>query len=202
MNKKFKMVIAVVVLIFLSAIYAWGDTAAIIYDKVYDTDNSDYKSTGIVYDGAIEQHFVTAEDNLNGIMLKTIVLGDVTDVTLSYKVLEESSGSVCAEGRISADEFKNDKFKKINFDKINNSKEKSYKLVLEQENASADNGLGFYFVPRSKVDCTLYVRGNETDGTILMRTLTQKFNTERFVVLLVFIIYITVFLKVLYKLFK
>ena len=39
-------------------------------------------------------------------------------------------------------------------------------------------------------------------GTLVMKTVTNRFDIETFCVLLIFIVYIVVFLKFLYKLFK
>ena len=46
------------------------------------------------------------------------------------------------------------------------------------------------------------IDANEQSGTLILKTVTDRFDIETFCVLLIFIIYIVFFLKFIYKLFK
>ena len=46
------------------------------------------------------------------------------------------------------------------------------------------------------------VNGNDIEGTMIIKTITNRFDLETFFVVTIFVLYIVVFLKLLYKLFK
>ena len=63
-------------------------------------------------------------------------------------------------------------------------------------------GVGFSYEPKQEKDTALSINGKNTDGTLIAKTVTNRFDIETFCVLVLFILYIVGFFKFLYKLFK
>ena len=53
-----------------------------------------------------------------------------------------------------------------------------------------------------ETDTELKISEQIQEGTLILKTVTKRFDIETFVILLIFVLYIIVFLKFLYKLFK
>lgn len=194
-----KIIITVIVLAF-AFVYAHIAKANDVYDR--NIDNSQYQSTGLVQNGTIEQSFVSVEDTLDGVSVKTQTIGDVTDVVVKYTLEEVDSGKIVAEGNVDAKDIKNGKFQKYSFDTVEKCKGKSYRIIFEISNTTENNGVGFYFEPQVEKSTIFTVAGNNTQGTLILKTITNRFDFETFAVLLIFVVYIVLFMKFLYKLFK
>jgi hypothetical protein len=127
-------------------------------------------------------------------------IGDVSDVLLVYTITEVDTGmSVSAE--IFGSQIANNKFNQLPFETLQNTKGKEYVITLQEKNAEVNQGIGFYLSPE-KMDGELMVRGNRTEGSLIVRTLMNRFDIETFLVFLGLIAYICGFIKVLYKLFQ
>ena len=133
-----KIIITVIVLAF-AFVYAHIAKANDVYDR--NIDNSQYQSTGLVQNGTIEQSFVSVEDTLDGVSVKTQTIGDVTDVVVKYTL--EDSGKIVAEGNVDAKDIKNGKFQKYSFDTVEKCKGKSYRIIFKILNTTENNGVGF-----------------------------------------------------------
>lgn len=201
MKKYIKILIASAILIALVALYASGVHEERTYNPDFDVEYTKCQNTGILAQGALEQEFIATKSKIDGFSVKTTLHGDVSQVKVSY-MLKDSKENVLTEGSIAASEMKNDKFYKEKFESVKLNVGEIYKLVLKEENATAENGIGFYFTPAESNDDVFEINDNLTAGTLLLRILVKEFQWETFLVLLMFVVYIVVFLKVLYKLFK
>ena len=61
-------------------------------------------------------------------------------------------------------------------------------------------GVGFSYEPKTEKGTELLINGN--NGTLIAKTVTNRFDMETFCVVLLFVLYIVFFVKFLYRLFK
>ena len=145
--------------------FAYGHIAKLnnIYDKT--VDNSKYLGTGVT-EGPVEQSFICTEDTLDGVKVKTQIVGDVHGINVKYSLVDVEADKVVGEGNVDATTIKASKFYNYSF------------------------------------DTELIISDNHTEGTLILKTITNRFDFETFAVLLIFVLYIVVFMKFLYRLFK
>lgn len=198
--KRLKNVIIIIIVLVLSFAYAHIEKPNNIYDK--KVDNSEYLSTGVVCKGVIEQKFVCAEDTLDGVKAKVQVIGDVRDVRVKYRLIDDQLGKSVAMGEISAAEIKPGKFFEFSFDTVYNTRGKEYTIIFENMNADEGRGIGIFFQPQIQKGTELTISNNSTKGTLILKTITDRFDFETFAVLLVFVVYTVMFMRFLYRLFK
>ncbi len=198
--KKIKKVIGIIIVLVLAFVYAHIAKPNNIYDK--KVDNSEYLSTGVVCEGSIEQKFVCVEDSLDGVKAKVQVIGDVRDVRVKYSLIDNQIGQSVATGEVSAAEIKPSKFFEFTFDTVKDTRGKEYTIIFENENADENRGIGIFFQPLTQKGTELTISENRTEGTLILKTITDRFDFETFAVLLVFVVYTIVFMKFLYRLFK
>lgn len=198
--KKLKKVIGIIIVLVLAFVYAHIAKPNNIYDK--KVDNSEYLSTGVVCEGSIEQKFVCVEDSLDGVKAKVQVIGDVRDVRVKYSLIDNQLGQSVATGEVSAAEIKPSKFFEFTFDTVKDTRGKEYTIIFENENADENRGIGIFFQPLTQKGTELTISENRTEGTLILKTITDRFDFETFAVLLVFVVYTIVFMKFLYRLFK
>ncbi|MGC4019345.1 MAG: hypothetical protein QM793_09075 [Muricomes sp.] len=196
--KKVKSVIIVILIIVAAFFYAHIGKNNLVYDK--DVDNSQYIATGPV--NRVEQTFVSKEETLDGFRSKCQVAGNVEGMKVQYSLVNVKSGKTEAEGIADAAEIKNSKFYFFGFDTVSNCKGNAYKIVLVNEKATEKDGIGFFFQPKTEQGTSLKVEDNSTTGTMIVKAVTDRFDIETFIVLLVFVLYVVLFIKFLYKLFK
>lgn len=198
--KKIKYIVLVFVVIAGTFLYAHIAKNNIIYDK--ELDNSEYLPTGIVHDGEIRQEFTSVEETMDGVRVKSQLIGDVQGIQVEYSLIDNTSGEKVFEGKVNAEEIESNKFYLFPFEQVTNCKGKTYTIVLKNLNGAEDKGVGFFFQPYTEQGTELEISGNDTEGTLILKQVTNRFDLETFVILLVFIIYIYLFIKFLYRLFK
>lgn len=198
--KKVRAIIVIVVILVASFAYAHIAKANMIYDK--SIDSSEYLTTGVV-DGAVEQKFVSVENSLNGVSVKCQLNGDTTGAKVVMELSDGETGEVIARSELKADDMKNGKFNTFSFPEIQDCKGRSFRVQFENENADVKQGCGisFSFQNKSEENAKLIINGNETEGTLILKTITDRFDLETFCVLLLMIAYIAGFLWFLSKLF-
>ncbi len=196
--KNIKKLIIVILVLFGGFLYSNVDNTENLYYA--ETETAQYLSTGIMYDGAIEQTIVPTENILDGISMKSSVVGDCTNVSISYCV-ENMDGEIVAEGTASAKDIKNNKFYKFAFPQIQNCKDKEYIFKIEENGATEENGIVFYIDPfQTKYD--LKVRGDSAEGSLVAKMISHRFDLKTFIIVMIFVLYLSAFTKILYKLFK
>lgn len=198
--KKIKVILGIIIVLVLVFAYAHIEKMNIIYDK--HVDSSEYLSMGPIGGNKVEQSFLCGEDALDGVYVKCLVLGDVEDVVVKYTLTDQNDGRVLVEGNCLASEIKGSRFNTFSFDRVEGCKDKKLLLTIWSESADEDKGVTFYFQPMTEKGTKLIVDGNETQGTMIMKTITNRFDIETFCVLLIFIGFVVVFMKILYRLFK
>lgn len=200
MKNKIRKIIGFLIIIILAYFYAHIAKLNVIYDK--HVDNKYYISTGVAQ-SEVAQKFVCVEDTLDGITAKCSV-PDTKDGASVALILYDENGKKVAESELSTSEMKNSKFNKFSFETVKNCKGKTYWAVFKNVNANIAEGKGVSFYYEGKVEdgSELKIDSKDIDGTMIMKTVTNRFDLETMLVLLVFIAYIVIFMRVLYKLFK
>ena len=196
--KKVRNIIIVILIVAAAFLYAHIEKNTLVYDK--NVDNSQYIATGAVE--RIEQTFVCREETLDGFRSKCQVVGNVEGMKIQYSLVNMKTGEIEAEGIADAAEIKNSKFYFFEFDTVKNCKGNTYKAVFVNEKADQENGIGFFFQPKTEKETNLAVKGDNIAGTMVIKTVTDKFDIETFIVLLVFVLFVVLFIRFLYKLFK
>ncbi len=200
MKKKIISCFVICVVVVLSYFYAHIDKNSYIYNR--NADTGIFYSTGILEEGEeVTQSFIAEEDAIDGINIKVSMAGNVEKVVVKYAILDENSKKVF-EGSVPAIDLENNKFNLLDVKRISDTKGREYTLVFSEENSDEQNGAAFYLEPARQGEQQLLIKGNETDGTLVLRTVCHRFDVETFVVLLGMILFVVTFMKVLYKLFK
>ena len=201
MKKKIKVVIGIVLIVAFAFCYAHIAKLNNIYDR--QVVSSKYIGTGVIRD-SLEQKFVSKEDTLDGISLKCQFQGDATGTSLKIELVDCNTNETVAISTVSAKDMKTGKFNVFRFDTVEDCKGKTYKVVVSEKNADfeASKGIGLLYQPDTEKSTALSINGNETRGTLIMKTVTNRFDIETFCVVLIFALYIYIFVKFLYKLFK
>lgn len=198
--EKCKKAIGVVFVVVFAFLYAHIAKANNIYDK--KVDNSEYQGTGVVCENAVEQRFVCSEDTLDGVKVKVQVIGDVQDVQLKYTLIDVQTRECVAEGIKEAANIQSSRFCEFPFDTVKNTKNKEYAVCFQNMNATEEKGIGFFFQLGIQENTKLLISDQQTEGTLILKTLTNRFDFETFMMVLIFIVYIVLFMKFLYRLFK
>lgn len=201
MKKKLGFIFLVAGLCVCAFLYAHIDKNTYLYDR--NTDSADFISTGILKDNEeITQTFTCTEDSLDGINLKATLAGDAEHVKVEYSLIDAGDGAEVRKASIAGNEIKNNKFNKLRFQTITGTAGKSYILKLTESGTDDMTGVSFYLAGENKSGEQLFVKGNATQGTMIVRTLTHRFDWETFIVLLGIAAFIAGFMVMLYKLFK
>lgn len=200
MKKRIVKIISICVVLVLAFLYAYVDKNEYLYDR--NADTSVFISTGVLNEEEeVSQTFLAKDDTIDGINLKVSVVGDVDKVVLNCIIEDNATGDV-EEMTIAGKELKNNKFNKLDFPRMFNTQGKQYTLTVRAKNCDEQNGVSLYIDPTCVNGDSLCVKGNETQGTLIARVISHRFDVETFVVLLGILGFIAMFLKVLYKLFK
>lgn len=200
MKKKIILCLMIVVVIVLSYFYAHIDKNSYLYDRNADTGT--FYGTGVLEENEeIRQTFIANENTIDGINIKVDIYGIVDDVVLNCVLLDEDMREV-SKINITANELEDNKFNKLELPEAAGTKGNQFTLVLSEENSDNQNGVGFYFEPGSSAEQKLSIKGNETDGNLVARSVCNRFDAETFIVLLGIIAFVAGFMKVLYKYFK
>lgn len=199
--KKVKTITGIIVVLIAAFFYAHIAKANGIYDR--NVDSSEYIGTG-VFEEVIEQEFVCKEDTLDGISAKCQLQGDAAGTSVNMTLIDNKTGNIAAESSLRAEDIKNSKFNLFSFPTVENCRGNAYTVRFEsaEENLEESKGIGLVYQPETMEDTKLKIGSRETEGTLVIKAVTDRFDLETYCVLLIFIVYIAAFIKFLYKLFK
>lgn len=201
MKKKWSFILLGICLIVCAYLYAYIDKNTYLYDR--NIDSADFIGTGILKEGEeITQTFTCLEKSLDGINLKATLSGSAEAVEVEYSLKDLESGDVVRTASVTGSGIKNNKFNKLAFQTLADTEGKRYMLKLRETGTDDTTGVSFYLTEGEAQEETLVIKGNETKGTLIARTVTHRFDLETFVVLLGIVAFIAGFMSMLYKLFK
>lgn len=200
MKKKIQIIVGIVIIVIASFLYAHISKTHCIYDREIDT--SDYKEVLLLDGITVSQSFKVTENTLDGVRIKCRVNGNPENVNVEYVLKEVDSGEEIANGIVSGAAIKNSKFTDFEFLVVGNTNGKEYEFVIWAENGDEENNIVLCYEGMKETDTELKISEQIQEGTLILKTITKRFDIETFVILLIFVLYIIVFLKFLYKLFK
>lgn len=201
MKKKVYSIIIGILIVLAVFLYAHIGKTHNIYDKEVET--GEYRTTTLYTNNdSLSQEFQCPEESLDGIRVRCNLTGDTNAVEVIYSLTDLSTNEEVASGTVGGDEFENNKFYQFSFDTVTGCKDKQYLFTIEILNQDAGNCINFSYQDGKEPGTSMSINEEDVNGTLIMRTVTDKFDMETFVVLLIFVIYVIAFMKFLNRLFK
>lgn len=191
--KKIKKMEAVIILILIAFIYGHIHKTHAIYDRTVENDQY------IMLDGSqsqITQEFICEEDSLDGIQVKCQNLQEDPEAEIRVYLQDCENGGIVAKSVKKAGEIKTGKFNEFSFDTVSRCRGKAYKVVFEKD------FLALYAEKTSEEGTNLKINSEESEGTLILKTVTYRFDIETFCVFLLLVLYICVFFQFLNWLFS
>jgi len=191
--KKIKKMAAVIILILIAFIYGHIHKTHAIYDRTVENDQY------IMLDGSqsqITQEFICEEDSLDGIQVKCQNLQEDPETEIRIYLQDCENGETVAESVKKAGDIKAGKFNEFSFDTVSSCRGKAYKVVFEKDS------IALYAEKTSEEGTNLKINSEESEGTLILKTVTYRFDIETFCVFLLLVLYICVFFQFLNWLFS
>lgn len=191
--RKVKKLAAVIVLILLAFVYGHVHKTHAIYDRTVENDQY------IMLDGSrsqITQEFICEEDSLDGIQVKCQNLQEDPEAEIRVYLQDCENGGIVAKSVKKAGEIKTGKFNEFSFDTVSRCRGKAYKVVFEKD------FLALYAEKTSEEGTNLKINSEESEGTLILKTVTYRFDIETFCVFMLLVSYICVFFQFLNWLFS
>lgn len=191
--KKIKKMAAVIILILIAFIYGHIHKTHAIYDRTVENDQY------IMLDGSqsqITQEFICEEDSLDGIQVKCQNLQEDPETEIRIYLQDCENGETVAESVKKAGDIKAGKFNEFSFDTVTRCRGKAYKVVFEKDS------IALYAEKTSEEGTNLKINSEESEGTLILKTVTYRFDIETFCVFLLLVLYICVFFQFLNWLFS
>ena len=191
--KKIRKMAAVIILILIAFIYGHIHKTHAIYDRTVENDQY------IMLDGSqsqITQEFICEEDSLDGIQVKCQNLQEDPEAEIRVYLQDCENGGIVAKSVKKAGEIKTGKFNEFSFDTVSRCRGKAYKVVFEKD------FLALYAEKTSEEGTNLKINSEESEGTLILKTVTYRFDIETFCVFMLLVSYICVFFQFLNWLFS
>ena len=191
--KKIKKMAAVIILILIAFIYGHIHKIHAIYDRTVENDQY------IMLDGSqsqITQEFICEEDSLDGIQVKCQNLQEDPEAEIRVYLQDCENGGIVAKSVKKAGEIKTGKFNEFSFDTVSRCRGKAYKVVFEKD------FLALYAEKTSEEGTNLKINSEESEGTLILKTVTYRFDIETFCVFMLLVSYICVCFQCLNWLFS
>lgn len=191
--KKIKKMAAVIILILIAFIHGHIHKTHAIYDRTVENDQY------IMLDGSqsqITQEFICEEDSLDGIQVKCQNLQEDPEAEIRVYLQDCENGGIVAKSVKKAGEIKTGKFNEFSFDTVSRCRGKAYKVVFEKD------FLALYAEKTSEEGTNLKINSEESEGTLILKTVTYRFDIETFCVFMLLVSYICVFFQFLNWLFS
>lgn len=150
----------------------------------------------------MRQQFRVQEPTLDGFRIKGVENGDISKVDIIYSLNEVDTGRVVAKGQVNAKEALSARFYELSFNTIKECEGKDFVLSLSQISEDSQSSVNFSFEKGIERNTKLTMNREEIDGTLIVKTITKRFDLETFFVVMLFAVYIIFFIRLLYKLFK
>ena len=191
--RKVEKLAAVIVLILLAFVYGHVHKTHAIYDRMIENDQ--YVMMDVSQD-QISQEFVCEEETLDGIQVKCQNLQEDPEAEIRIYLHDFENGETVAESVKKAGDIKAGKFNEFSFDTVSSCRGKAYKVVFEKDS------IALYAEKTSEEGTNLKINSEESEGTLILKTVTYRFDIETFCVFLLLVLYICVFFQFLNWLFS
>jgi hypothetical protein len=201
MKKRLPVIIGLIIVILFSIWYGFTDRTHKIYDNNVNT--AQYSAIGIIQEGgSVSQSFVCEEDVINGFYIKCDPSGDCAQTVVEIQIIDTDTGEVISTGSDTGNNIRERQLHRFEVDPITGYKGKTLTLVLTEQGSTETSGVIVYYQPSSESIGNFSVNGNETNGVFIMKTITECFDAETFIIVFISIMFIWVFMWFLYRLFK
>lgn len=202
MKKKLTILVISLIIIICSGIRAYGNWERALYNT--DINTSAYENIGEMHNNTvIRQGFYSKSNGLSGFAIKVATFNRANNSKLIYRVEDEDTGQTVAEGIINTEDLKDNSFNEISFTKISDSRNKNYVLEIQDDNAAEGNGIALFKTQKGNLSESLMINDEEIiNQALVIKVITNRFNTEYFIVFIALIIYIILFVKLLNKFLK
>ena len=191
--RKVEKLAAVIVLILLAFVYGHVHKTHAIYDRMIENDQ--YVMMDVSQD-QISQEFVCEEETLDGIQVKCQNLQEDPEAEIRIYLQDCENGETVAESVKKVGDIKAGKFNEFSFDTVSSCRGKAYKVVFEKDS------IALYAEKTSEEGTNLKINSEESEGTLILKTVTYRFDIETFYVFLLLVLYICVFFQFLNWLFS
>ena len=191
--RKVEKLAAVIVLILLAFVYGHVHKTHAIYDRMIENDQ--YVMMDVSQD-QISQEFVCEEETLDGIQVKCQNLQEDPETEIRFYLQDCENGETVAESVKKVAHIKTGKFNEFSFDTVTRCRGKAYKVVFEKDS------IALYTEKTSEEGTNLKINSEESEGTLILKTVTYRFDIETFYVFLLLVLYICVFFQFLNWLFS
>ena len=191
--RKVKKLAAVIVLILLAFVYGHVHKTHAIYDRMIENDQ--YVMMDVSQD-QISQKFVCEEEILDGIQVKCQNLQEDPETEIRIYLQDCENGETVAESVKKAGDIKAGKFNEFSFYTVSSCRGEAYKVVFEKDS------IALYAEKTSEEGTNLKINSEESEGTLILKTVTYRFDIETFCVFLLLVLYICVFFQFLNWLFS
>lgn len=209
--KILKRIIFILVIIILATVYSYGVWPRAIYNT--SIGSSAYEVTESLNGRKVlEQEFMCEDKGLCGITIKLTKQTNRSIGTYDWTIVEKETGETVGEGIIDESTTENKEFESKSSQKQGNvnleiskqkeSKNKEYLLTITPHDVSDDESMAIYITEKGNVNGNLTINGVEMEKASVIKIQYQRFNTETFIVFLGVILYLVVFVKFMYRLFK
>lgn len=209
--KNLKKIIFVVLAVVVAAIYSYGVWPRAIYNT--DIGANSYENTGKLNAGVVlTQTFVSTDRGLCGFSIKLTKLDNQLIGTYNWSVTEADSGKEVGTGVIDESSTENKEFVsssaqkrgniKVSFPIQEESEGKEYILTIQGENVQEDETMAVYMTEKGKSESTMKLNGENLEKASVIKLNYKRFNVETFIVFLAIVVYLVVFIKFMYKLFR
>lgn len=191
--RKVEKLATVIVLILLAFVYGHVHKTHAIYDRMIENDQ--YVMMDVSQD-QISQEFVCEEETMDGIQVKCQNLQEDPEAEIRIYLQDCENGETVAESVKKAGDIKAGKFNEFSFDTVSSCRGKAYKVVFEKDS------IALYAEKTSEEGTNLKINSEESEGTLILKTVTYRFDIETFCVFLLLVLYICVFFQFLNWLFS
>jgi len=201
MKKKLPVIIAFILTIAAAFWFAHIDKADRIYNNNVDTLS--YVSVGVLENGEkFTQTIVCREDIINGFQIKNSIQGEHESATVRLEVRDAETDELIAVTEEPGSAFRRQKIHKYNTEQLTGMAGRKLKLSLTETGSSMGSGIIMYYVPEKNSGYKAELDGNVLDGVMPAATVTERFDTETFIVFLLSLWFIWGFMWFLYRLFQ
>ena len=200
MKKRLPVIIAFILTIAAAFYFGHIDKENRIYNN--NVDSLSYIDAGVLEDGEVyRQILVSKEDVLHGFRVKNSIAGSYEDATVRMEIYDAESMELITAVEEPGSAFKRQKIHYYKTEELNGMKGRKLLVSLTESGSSMGNGILMYYVPQDgEYKATLDDR--ELDGLMPVATVTDRFDTETFIIFLLSLWFIWGFMWFLYKLFQ
>lgn len=209
--KILKRITFIVLAVVIAALYSYGTWPRAIYNT--DIGANSYENTGALSeDSILTQKFVCSDSGLCGFSIKLTKQENSTIGTYTWVIKDVEKNQNVATGEINESSTENREFVSSNaqkrgnveveFPEISDSKNKEYILTIKGTNVQDSETMAIYITEKSQTGSELQLNGEKIEKASVIKLDYKRFNVETFIVFLAIVMYLVVFVKFMYKLFR